>query len=707
MVASLGFDMQTDSEFWIPDWGCEIELDLDVCQELGIVWLPNLNAVGGGLLFDQKVANHGTLTNSPTWTKGKFGEPALTFNGSNTRVELPVRVWPQTAFSFGCWATLASTSANYGLMIAYETTTLNYTQFFTFGSNLYARMHGAGTDVWIGRITTGGLSTGWQHYAFTWDGGTTASAIKVYINGIQSDTTNDTSGSFTISGDSLAIWLGAQNFNSPPNSFLNGNMALPMLGERAWSSSQIAELYRTPFLPYWQPSRLSIFDMRYDPSPYERKLRVLEDTFASITSPANIGEIDGAYSTIGPLTDTVYTFFISDEGRLLPVGATVTGFQIRIVSKTANNDTYIDRIQVYKGFDGYDVPVASGSGLYPIGTTDTEYTFGGSTELFGTTWTNSDIFGLEVSFYIGYTGTDTLSIDGIEITTWYSSGVSSITGSSTITFTPSSTGTGSGALVGSSTVVFTSTDTLTGSGALLGSPAIQFGGTNTLIGSGTLVGSSTLTFTSTDTLSGTGSLVGSSDILFTPAGTLIATGTLAGSSTITFTPSGSFVQGEMLGSSTITFSPTATASATGTLTGTATNLFTPSGVLGGTGTLTGTSPITFTLSSLLSGAGSLSGTTTLTFLPESTAIGSGSLAATSEITFTPSGSLSSPGPLVGVAQVIFTVSGTLENYIPYEQVVELNAILKGPTSRRINIQGSSSRTHTLTGEFNKRLTLAG
>lgn len=223
------------------------------CRDYGVVWLSG-GMRGGDKLHDiSPRKQNGTLTNSPTWTRGKFGEPALTFNGSNTRVELPARVWPQSAFSFACWATLVSTSATYGLLIGYETTTLNYTQFFTFSSNLYARMHGVGTDVWIGRITTGGLSTGWQHYAFTWDGGTTASAIRVYINGVQADTTNDTSGSFAVSGDSLALWLGAQNFNSPPNSFLNGNMAVPLIGERAWSATQISNLYRNPFYLYRNP----------------------------------------------------------------------------------------------------------------------------------------------------------------------------------------------------------------------------------------------------------------------------------------------------------------------------------------------------------------------------------------------------------------------------------------------------------------------
>jgi len=171
----------------------------------------------------------------------------------------------------------------------------------------------------------------------------------------------------------------------------------------------------------------------YDPSPYERSFRDIEDTYAAITNPTNIKEIDGIYGTIGPYFDNLYTFFISNEGRVVPSGATITGFQIRVVSKSASNDTFLDRIQVYKGFDGYDVPVSSGSGLYPIGTTDTEYTFGGSTELFGTTWTSSDRFGIEISFYIGIVGTDTLSIDGIELTTWYSDG-----SSQTITITVAS-----------------------------------------------------------------------------------------------------------------------------------------------------------------------------------------------------------------------------------------------------------------------------
>jgi hypothetical protein len=415
VVASLGFDMQTDSEFWIPDWGCEIELDLDVCQELGIVWLPNLNAVSGGLLFDQKVSNHGTLTNGPTWGKGKFGEPAITVGGGTKRIDIPTSALPLNTGTLCLWMSpgFASSSTSYYSVL--DSVTARHAYYY------------GGGDVgrpWVfyndGRYTTYTprtfSATDWLCMAWAWN--KTGNVQNLYQDGtlLSSITAIGTWGSNAI-GSNVYLGCDVSTTANWPGSFANVS-----IHNRDLTAAQIAELYRNPFLLYWQPLSATIFDMRYDPSPYERKLRTIEDTYAAIASPDNIREIDGVYGTIGPYFDNLYTFFISDEGRLIPAGSTVTGFQIRVVSKSASNDTFLDRIQVYKNTDGYDVPVSSGSGLYPIGTTDTEYTFGDSTELFGTTWTNSDVFGLEVSFYIGIVGTDTLSIDGIEITTWYSDG---------------------------------------------------------------------------------------------------------------------------------------------------------------------------------------------------------------------------------------------------------------------------------------------
>lgn len=430
MVAAVGFDIENADDIWIPDWGVEIELDLDVCQELGIAWLPNLNAVGGGLLFDQKVANHGTLTNGPTWTKGKFGEPAISLSGSGIGTAAPYIALPSTlSGSIGSiifWAKPANVynsgereflwGQNNGLDGGSPNSEFCFQHFID--NNLYVgwNISGGGDDrVVVASSSTNWIAGEWQMYGFTWaNGGTSYLYRNADLLGSQ--------GSCTTASLSSALMLGTENVTVSGS--YAGDIAGVTVSNIALSANQIAELYRNPFLLYWQPSRTSIFDMRYDPTPYERPFRDIEDTYAAITNPANIKEIDGTYGTIGPYFDNLYTFFISNEGRLLPAGVTITGFQIRVVSKSASNDTFLDRIQVYKGVDGYDVPVSSGSGLYPIGTTDTEYTFGGSTELFGTTWTSSDRFGIEISFYIGIVGTDTLSIDGIELTTWYSDGSS-------------------------------------------------------------------------------------------------------------------------------------------------------------------------------------------------------------------------------------------------------------------------------------------
>ena len=182
-------------------------------------------------------------------------------------------------------------------------------------------------------------------------------------------------------------------------------------------------------------------------------------------------------------------------------------------------------------------------------------------------------------------------------------------GSQSIQFDPVGTPTGNvvvleilaaasgGALTGSSSVTFSPTGTLTGAGALTGSAAVTFSPTSTLTGTAPISGSATVTFSSTGMLLGIGALSGASAVTFSPTGALTGAGALAGAATLTF-------------------APTATLTGAGALSGTATVTFSPTGTLADSSSgLAGATAFTFTVVGTLTGTGALSGATTLTFSP--------------------------------------------------------------------------------------------
>jgi hypothetical protein len=78
----------------------------------------------------------------------------------------------------------------------------------------------------------------------TWNGGTTNSAVNLYINNIEVDTTDDGAGSFTgpFSGTGGNMQIGAQHLN-PGNDYFNGVINDVRIYNRALSAADVTELY--------------------------------------------------------------------------------------------------------------------------------------------------------------------------------------------------------------------------------------------------------------------------------------------------------------------------------------------------------------------------------------------------------------------------------------------------------------------------------
>jgi hypothetical protein len=147
-------------------------------------------------------------------------------------------------------------------------------------------------------------------------------------------------------------------------------------------------------------------------------------TGATWTSPGNVFTNNAAYATksLGAGVSSG-TLDATNYGFALPAGATVTGITASIDRKTSVSTTIRDfTVQLLKA----GAPVGNNKALTATnwGTTDAYATYGSGTDLWGTTWTQSDVnnsgFGLRlVAKNNSGSTTATASIDHMQLTVDY------------------------------------------------------------------------------------------------------------------------------------------------------------------------------------------------------------------------------------------------------------------------------------------------
>lgn len=165
------------------------------------------------------------------------------------------------------------------------------------------------------------------------------------------------------------------------------------------------------------------------------------------TNPNNVKVSDGTFavgsSTSGGLSLTG-TLKNTAFGFSIPSGATINGISVEVNVKSSGASTVQDDlVRLYKA------GTLVGSNLGPnttISTSSSTITYGGSANLWGTTWSYTDINDSGFGVGIGYTQTSFLgaqaSVDFVRITITYTplatdptqTGISSVTGISAIQF---------------------------------------------------------------------------------------------------------------------------------------------------------------------------------------------------------------------------------------------------------------------------------
>ena len=209
---------------------------------------------------DAWAGNNLTLVGAPA-----FSSNAIDWNGAvPTMGYNSPQQWPQSGLTVSAWINMADPTANYIVAACYGapsgTLQAAYMQFFTYYSGLTARVVQNIDANFIARSTPAVLTTGWHFAAFTWSGGTTSSSIKVYLDGVEMDNANASSGAFTgpYSGNNLSFTMGAQFSDGYGISGkFYGNEKKVAMYNRALSATEIGALY-TIGIPGGIPSTTTI-----------------------------------------------------------------------------------------------------------------------------------------------------------------------------------------------------------------------------------------------------------------------------------------------------------------------------------------------------------------------------------------------------------------------------------------------------------------
>lgn len=216
------------------------------CRDYGVVWLSG-GMRGGDKLHDiSPRKQHGTLTNGPTWTKGKFGEPGIAVGGGTKRIDIPTSALPLNTGTLCLWLSpgFASSSTSYYSVL--DSATARHAYYYGGGD--------AGRP-WVfyndGRFTTYTprtfAATDWLCLAWAWN--KTGNVQDLYQDGslLSSISATGTWGSSAIGAN---VYLGCDVSTSAnwPGSFADVS-----IHNRALTAKQISNLYRNPFYLYRNP----------------------------------------------------------------------------------------------------------------------------------------------------------------------------------------------------------------------------------------------------------------------------------------------------------------------------------------------------------------------------------------------------------------------------------------------------------------------
>ena len=129
-------------------------------------------------------------------------------------------------FSVGLWANIDTGAA--GAFVARDSTAMGAQEFRFYWEttdDLKVQLLDINGFA-IGRVATNQVAfSTWKHYLFTYDGSKNSSGVKIYVNGIRSDDSDNITGSYAgISNTAAWLSFGARDTDGTPTNLLNGKI---------------------------------------------------------------------------------------------------------------------------------------------------------------------------------------------------------------------------------------------------------------------------------------------------------------------------------------------------------------------------------------------------------------------------------------------------------------------------------------------------
>lgn len=227
------------------------------CRDCGVVWLSG-GMRGGGKLHDVSLRKrHGTLTNGPVWTSGKFGEPACDFtsSGSTQYIDIP-QFLASAPVSYSAWYYWDNANNGSVQTIICQTDESWYIEedmcVISDGWANHGKVYAYTTSYpfEVGLFSSATLSVGWNHIAVTHS--TDTGGYNIYINGQNSGSTTASSGPV-----GTKTYIGKRrNLDSPTYGDywkLDSEVSLISVHNRILTAAQVSRLYSRPFYLYRNP----------------------------------------------------------------------------------------------------------------------------------------------------------------------------------------------------------------------------------------------------------------------------------------------------------------------------------------------------------------------------------------------------------------------------------------------------------------------
>ncbi len=230
---------------------------------------------GEGAAYDTSgFENDGALVNAPVRAASLFGSGIL-LNGTNQSINCGAEKSLKITgpFTISIWTKPTTISGVDALISMWDTASSDRAyRLLVIDGKIYLPIFDESVaDSQLGRTAAAiTLSAGvWYHIVGTYDGGTTAASLKIYLDGIRVDDTDNNGGS---SGNFVSIEQVAANFtigSSGDGTFpFDGNIDQVLVWNREFTADEVTKLYAEPFAR-WERQSSWFYDFLSPASPVD------------------------------------------------------------------------------------------------------------------------------------------------------------------------------------------------------------------------------------------------------------------------------------------------------------------------------------------------------------------------------------------------------------------------------------------------------